>query len=153
MANTYTQIYIRLVIVVNNRQRIINNEIKIDLYKYISGIIENKGQKLYIVNGVEDHLHLLLSIKPNCNLSELVRDVKSSSSKWLNEDKKKLKFEWQKGFGAFSISQSSLSKTINYIKNQELHHKIKTFQEEYLLLLENYNISYDSNYLFDDIEK
>lgn len=127
MANTNTQIYIHLVFVVKNRQSLIDNIWKDELYKYINGIILNNDQKLYIINGVADHVHLLISIKPNCNLSDLVRDIKANSAKWLNENKFKFKFEWQTGFGAFSVSQSKIEDTILYIKNQEIHHRKKTF--------------------------
>ena len=104
-----------------------------------------------IINGMPDHLHLLIGTKPNCNLSDLVRDIKANSSKWINEKQFiKGKFEWQTGFGAFTIGQSQISKIVNYIKNQEAHHTKKTFKEEYTGFLNAYEIDYKNKYLFDD---
>ena len=104
-----------------------------------------------IINGMPDHLHLLIGTKPNCNLSDLVRDIKANSSKWINEKQFiKGKFEWQTGFGAFTIGQSQISKIVNYIKNQEVHHTKKTFKEEYTGFLNAYEIDYKNKYLFDD---
>ncbi len=97
-----------------------------------------------------DHTHILLSIKPNILLSDLVRDIKSNSSKWINEKKLiKGKFKWQEGFGAFSCSQSQLDNVIAYIDNQKKHHAKKTFKEEYTALLKKFNVDYDEKYIFD----
>jgi len=151
MANTYTQLYFHLVFAVRGRDNAISPNWKEDLYKYISGIISNHEQKLMIINGMPDHIHLLIGTKPNCNLSDLVRLIKSNSSKWINE--KRLvrgKFEWQTGFSAFTVSQSVVPNVVEYIKNQEKHHKKKTFREEYIDFLKVNNIDYNTDYIFTE---
>jgi putative transposase len=153
MANTFTQIYIQLVFSVKYRQNLINKSWKDELYKYICGIVNGKGQKVYAIGGVEDHIHILVSIKPNVSLSNLVKDIKSNSSKWINENHfVNEPFRWQEGFGAFSYAQSQLDRVINYINTQEQHHAKKTFEEEYIAFLAHFNISYDEKYLFDIVK-
>ena len=123
MANTYTQIYIQLVFAVKGRQNLIQTKWKEEMYKYICGIVSGKQQKVYAIGGVSDHIHLLVSIKPTVLISDLVRDIKANSSKWINEKQfVNGKFEWQTGFGAFSYSHSHLTNVIRYIENQEEHH-------------------------------
>jgi putative transposase len=154
MANTYSQIYIQIVFAVSGRENLISKEWKDELYKYITGIVTNHGQKLLAINGVADHLHLLLNIKPNIALSELVRDIKANSSRWINE--KRLvrgKFQWQEGFGAFSYSLSQLDDVIGYIQRQEEHHQKVSFKKEYLTYLERFNVDFDEKYVFDWIEE
>ena len=151
MANTYTQLYFHIVFAVKGRSNYISENWKSELYKYISGIIANKDQKLMIVNGVPNHIHLLIGTKPNCNLSDLIRDIKANSSKWINEKKfTNFHFEWQTGFGAFTVSQSVVPNVIEYIKNQEEHHRKKTFKEEYVEFLKAYKIDFKDEYLFDE---
>jgi len=151
MANTYTQLYFHIVFAVKGRNNLIAIRWKDELYKYISGIITNKNQKLMIINGMPNHVHLLIGTKPTCNLSDLVRDIKANSSKWINEKQFiNGKFEWQTGFGAFTIGQSQVPKIVNYIKNQEEHHKSKSFKEEYISFLNAYAIKFDSAYTFTD---
>lgn len=151
MANTYTQLYFHIVFAVKGRNNFISKQWKDELYKYISGIIANKDQKLMIVNGMPNHIHLLIGTKPNCNLSDLIRDIKANSSKWINEKKfTNFHFEWQTGFGAFTVSQSGVPKAIEYIKNQEEHHRKKTFKEEYVEFLKAYQIDFKDEYLFDE---
>ncbi|PCH76941.1 MAG: transposase [Flavobacteriaceae bacterium] len=153
MANTYTQIYFHVVFAVKGRACLIDRSWKIELYKYITGVITKKNQKLMIVNGMPDHIHLLIGTKPNCNLSDLVRDIKANSSKWINKKGyAKRPFKWQNGFGAFSKGQSEIPVIVNYIKNQEAHHAKKTFNTEYREILDTYEIDYDAKYLFDDAE-
>jgi REP element-mobilizing transposase RayT len=148
MANTYTQLYFHIVFAVKGRRNFIDRLWKVELYKYIAGIIASKNQKLYIVNGMPNHIHLLISTKPNCNLSDLVRDIKANSSKWINEKGfVNSKFSWQNGFGAFTVSQSGVKPVIRYIENQEQHHKTKTFQEEYIRYLEEYEVDYNPEYI------
>ena len=150
MANTYTQLYFHLVFAVKGRQNLISIQWKDELYKYIAGIINSKRQKLLIINGMPDHIHLLLSSSPNFNLSTLVREIKSNSSRWINENKYvKGKFAWQTGFGAFTVSQSQLTVVTNYINKQEIHHQKKSFRQEYIEFLEAYEIDYDVKYIFD----
>jgi len=150
MADTYSQLYFHIVFAVKKRALLIDQSWKDDLYKYITGIISNKSQKLMIINGMPDHVHMLISTKPDCNLSDLVRDIKSNSTKWINETGLiKSKFSWQNGFGAFTVSQSQLNKVIRYIENQEQHHSSKSFKEEYVDFLKAYQIDYDEEYIFE----
>ncbi|WPR72310.1 IS200/IS605 family transposase [Flavobacterium sp. NG2] len=152
MANTYSQIYIHIVFAVKGRQNLISKNWKDELYKYITGIVTNEGQKLIAINGMPDHVHILIGLKPDKSLSDLVRSIKANSSRFIN-DKKWIngKFEWQTGFGAFSYNHSQLTNVINYIQNQEEHHKKKTFKEEYVDFLKAFDIDYNNLYLFDDV--
>lgn len=154
MANTYTQLYIHVVFAVKNRQSLIHKEWKDELYKYICGTATGVKQKIYAINGVANHVHILLSISPSVALSDIIRDLKSNSSKWINgKSFVRGKFEWQEGFGAFSVSQSQLDVVIHYINNQEEHHRLKTFREEYHSLLVSYNIGFEEHYLFEWIDE
>ncbi|MCB9308867.1 MAG: IS200/IS605 family transposase [Lewinellaceae bacterium] len=151
MPNTYTQLYVHVVFAVKGRANLISQSWKENLYQYITGIITNKNQKLMVINGMPDHLHILIGLKPDCNLSDLVRDIKANSSKWINENKWVVgKFEWQTGFGAFSVGQSQRLIVVNYILNQEEHHKKKTFKEEYIEFLTAYQIDFKPEYTFED---
>ncbi|MBK9151627.1 MAG: IS200/IS605 family transposase [Saprospiraceae bacterium] len=151
MPNTYTQLYVHVVFAVRNRANFISKSWKENLYKYITGIVSNKNQKLLAINGMPDHLHLLIGLKPDCNLSDLVRDIKANSSKWINENKYIVgKFEWQNGFGAFTVGQSQVDRVIKYILNQEQHHKIKSFKDEYIEFLNAYKIEFKTEFLFED---
>lgn len=153
MANTYTQIYIQIVFAVKGRQNLISKENREELHKFITGIITNRGQKLFTVFAMPDHVHILVSMSPNVCISDLVRDIKAGSSKFINDSKwVNGKFNWQEGFGAFSYSKSSVDNVVKYILNQEEHHKKKTFKDEYLGFLEKFEIEYDSKYLFEWIE-
>ncbi len=151
MANTYTQIHLQLIFAVKYREAVINNIWKNELYKYISGIIQQQKHKLIIVNGVADHIHLLIGFRPHQSLADLMQDIKGSSSKWINENKfTRSKFSWQEGYGAFSYSHSHLSNVINYIKNQENHHRKITFIDEYKAFLKTYEVEYDERYILKD---
>jgi len=152
MANTYSQLYIHIIFAVKGRQSLIAAKWKEEIYKYITGITTNKGQKLIAINGMPDHIHILIGLKPDKSISDLVRDIKSNSSKFIN-DKKWItgKFEWQIGFGAFSHSHSQLTNVIKYIQRQEEHHKVKTFKEEYIEFLKLFNIEFKDGYLFSEI--
>src|ERR1035437_491399 len=133
MANTYTQIYIHVVFAVEGRQNLIAPEHNDELQKYITGILSNQRQKLISINNMPDHLHFLAGLRPDSTLSDLVRDVKANSSRFINEMRWVAgRFSWQEGFGAFSYSHSQLSGVINYIRDQVRHHARKTFREEYL---------------------
>jgi REP element-mobilizing transposase RayT len=150
MANTYTQIYIHIVFAVQGRQSLIPKECKEELHKYITGIIRNKEQKLITINSMPDHIHILIGMKPNIDLSSLVRDIKANSTKFINEKNwVRGRFNWQEGFGAFSYSHSQLNGIVNYIQNQEKHHSRKSFKEEYLEILKKFNVEYDMKYVFD----
>lgn len=153
MANTYTQIYLHLVFAVKNRESLINSKWKDELYKYMTGIIQNNGHKLIAINGTANHIHIAIGYKPTQLLPDLLQDIKGSSSKWINENKfVNGKFNWQSGYGAFSFSHSHMDKVISYIQNQEIHHKTNSFKDEYIQLLEKYNIQYDKKFLLLDIE-
>lgn len=150
MANTYTQIYIQVVFAVQHRQNLINKDKKEELHKYITGIIRNKNQKLFAINSMPDHVHIFIGVKPSMALSDLVRDIKNNSSTFINEKKWVMgKFNWQKGFGAFSYGHSQIDTVVKYIQNQDSHHAKKTFKEEYLEILKKFNVEYDDKYLFD----
>jgi len=154
MANTYTQIYIHVIFAVQGRQNLILKEHKEELHKYITGIIRNQKQKLIVINSMPDHVHILIGLKPNIAVSDLVRDLKTNSSVFINEKKwRRGKFNWQEGFGAFSYGQSQLDVVIKYIQNQEEHHAKKTFQEEYSDMLKKFNVEYDEKYVFVPIEE
>ena len=149
MANTYTQIYIHVVFAVEGRQNLIKPEHNDELQKYISGIVSGQQQKLIAINNLPDHLHLLIGMRPDSSLSDLVLAVKAGSSKFINEKHWVAgRFSWQEGFGAFSHSRSQLGTVIRYIENQQNHHTKKTFREEYVALLEKFNVDYDPRYIF-----
>ncbi|WP_310556883.1 IS200/IS605 family transposase [Flavobacterium sp.] len=153
MPNTYSQIYVQIVFAVKGRQNLISKENREELHKFITGIVKNRDQKLISIFAMPDHIHLLIGLKPNMSISDLVRDIKSGSSKFINDSKWiNGKFNWQEGFGAFSYSKSQLSNVITYIENQEEHHKKKTFKEEYFDFLIKFEIEYDAKYLFEWIE-
>ena len=150
MAGTFSQIYIQYVFAVKGRENLISDSWGDELYKYIAGIITAKGQKSIIVNGYKDHVHVFVGLKPTMNISDLVRDIKNNSSKFINNQNwVKGKFSWQEGYGAFSYSHSQIEQVYNYILNQKLHHKKKTFKEEYIDFLKKFDIDFDEKYLFD----
>ena len=150
MPNSYTQIYIHIVIVVKFRDALLRTPQRIDLQKYITGIIQNRGHKLIIINGMPDHLHILIGYNSAQSLADLVRDIKSNSAKMINEERwYKTKFHWQGGYGAFSYSKSEIGRVIKYIDKQQEHHSRKSFKSEYLEFLEKYDIEYEEKYLFN----
>ena len=149
MANTYTQIYIQIVFAVGGRLSQIRNEHKEEIHKFITGIVRNNGHKLIAINGMADHIHILLGLKPDMALSDLVRDIKSNSTNFINERRLAPgKFGWQEGYGAFSYGRSQLSSIISYIQNQERHHRRRSFKDEYLSLLKKFEIEFDGRYVF-----
>ena len=153
MANTYTQIHIQAVFAVQNRDCIIQRDWKDELYKYITGIVQNNKHKMLAINGMPDHVHILFGFRPSQSLSDLMQDIKGSSSKWINEKRFiKGKFSWQEGYGAFSYSKSDLPNVIQYIKNQEEHHKKRSFIEEYEDLLKEFEIDYDERFVFKPVD-
>ncbi|WP_396212901.1 IS200/IS605 family transposase [Flavobacterium sp.] len=152
MANTYTQIHLQFVFAVKYRNGLIHASFKEELYKYISGIIKENNHKLLAINGMPDHLHIFIGMRPSQSISDLLQDIKGSSSKWINEKKfLKVKFEWQEGYGAFSYSKSHVNNVIRYIQNQENHHKKESFREEYLKFLKVFEIEYDERYIFNEL--
>jgi putative transposase len=153
MSSTFSQIYIQVVMAVKGRNSLISQTWEEELYKYITGIISNKNQKLIAINGAEDHIHILIGMKPSCCLSDLIREVKKSSNAFVKEKRfTKFKFDWQDGYGAFSYSQSALDNVIAYIQNQKEHHKKKTFKQEYIGFLKKFQIEYDEKYLFEWVD-
>lgn len=153
MANTFSKIFIHVVFAVKGRENVIAKKWEEELYKYICGIVNNKNNKIYAINGMPDHIHILLSIKPDVALSDLMRDIKANSSKWINEKKfVKGKFQWQEGFGAFSYSQSQIDVVIKYIEQQKQHHSKKSFKGEYVDLLQKFKIKFDEKYLFEFLQ-
>ena len=150
MPNKYSQIYIMVVFAVQNRKALILPSFEERLYKYITGIVQNQGQKLLAINGTTDHIHIFFGMKPTCRLSDLVRDIKSDSSVFIKENKlSRFKFNWQEGYGAFSYSYSQKQDVIEYVMNQKKHHKKRTFRQEYLDFLKKFNVDYNEKYLFD----
>jgi len=153
MPGTFSQIYIQVVFAVQNRDYLIQPSWEEELYKYISGITKNKGQKMLAINGMPDHIHFLIGMKPSCCLSDLVREIKKSSNEFITEKKfSKFKFNWQEGFGAFSYSHSHVDSVIKYILNQKIHHKKRTFKAEYLDFLKKFDIEFKDEYLFNWID-
>ena len=152
MANTYTEIHIQTVFAVQNRESLIRNAFKDELYKYITGIIQNNEHKVLQINGMPDHIHILFGMRPSQSLSDLMKQVKQDSSKWINNKGfVNGKFSWQAGYGAFSYAKTQLPGVIRYIQNQEEHHKTLTFQEEYINLLEAFNVKFEEQYIFKRI--
>ena len=153
MANTYTQIHIHAVFAVQNRLSLIQNQWKEELYQYITGIIANNHHKLLQIGGMPDHVHVLFGMKPTQSLADLMKEIKGNSSSWIN--KKQLvrgKFSWQEGYGAFSYGKSQINDVVQYIKNQESHHKKRTFADEYLEFLKLFEIEYDERYVLKNPE-
>jgi len=151
MANTYTQIHIQIIFAVKYRNAMIDPRWKEELYKYIAGIIKKQGHKLLIINGVADHIHILIGYRPHQSLSDLLQDIKGASSKWINENKfTKTKFSWQEGYGAFSYSHSHLQRVINYINNQEKHHTKVKFVDEYKSFLKAFEVEFSDSYILKD---
>ncbi|MFB0948246.1 MAG: transposase [Spirosomataceae bacterium] len=152
-AGTYSQVYIQVVFAVKGKQNLMQKAWRKELHKYISGIITNKRNKAIIGNGVGDHIHYFIGLKSSIAIFDLVRDIKSNSSKFVNEQNfVRGKFEWQTGYGVFSYAQSQVKSVYNYIFNQEEHHKTKTFKEEYIEFLVRFEIDYNPDYLFGWIQ-
>ena len=152
MANTYHKMYIQAVFAVKYRDAIISKNWRPDLLAAIGQLINETGFKNIIVNGIEDHVHCFFGLLPKLSVSKVMKDVKSKSSKWINEQSfLKHRFEWQKGFGAFSYGHSQIDSVFKYIKFQEIHHKKQTFKAEYIKLLQLFEVEYDPEYLFEDL--
>ena len=146
--STYSQIYVHIIFAVKGRESLILPPWESRLYKYVTGIVQNMNQKMIAVNGISNHIHILIGMRPTCCLSDLVREVKKSSNTFINENKfSKLKFNWQEGFGAFSCSHNQLDQAVAYVMNQKEHHAHKTFREEYLELMEELHIPDDDGYI------
>lgn len=154
MAGTFSQIYIHCVFAVKDRETLLQKPWRDDVFKYMAGIIKAKGQKPIIVNGISNHVHLFVGLKPSMCLSDLLRDVKNNTTNYINEKKfVRGKFAWQEGYGAFSYGQSQIEHVYNYILEQENHHKNKTFREEYLELLRVFKVEYEEKFLFGWVDE
>ncbi|MCR9016844.1 IS200/IS605 family transposase [Aquiflexum gelatinilyticum] len=153
MPGTFSQIYIQYVFAVKGRENLLLNPWREEVFKYMAGIIKGKNQKPIIVNGVTDHVHVFVGLKPAMSISDLIKDVKNNSSNFINENKfVKGRFEWQEGYGAFSYSHSQLDNVYQYILNQEEHHRKTSFKQEYISFLKKFEIQYEEKYLFDWIQ-
>jgi REP element-mobilizing transposase RayT len=152
MANTYHQIYIQTVFAVKYRQSLLNTEWRPHIFAVVGNLINETGCKTLIVNGVEDHVHCFIGLRPAVSVSELMKTVKAKSSKYINDHNLTAeRFEWQEGYGVFSYSRSHINSVYNYIKNQEQHHRKQTFRDEYLEFLKKFGIDYDEQYIFQDL--
>ncbi|MGZ4035155.1 MAG: IS200/IS605 family transposase [Bacteroidia bacterium] len=150
MADTYSQIYIQIVFAVKGREKLIDRSFREELQKYITGIIEKRNNKMISIYCMPDHVHILIGMRPTTMLSDLVKDVKAGSSKFINDKQLvKGKFAWQHGFGAFSYSHSAISNVVNYINNQEAHHAKKNFRNEYLEFLKKFDVTYKEEFVFE----
>ena len=150
MANTYGQIYIQLVFAVKSRETLINESYREEIQKYMAGIITNRGCKLSAIYANPDHVHILVCLHPNVSISDLVRDIKSNTSKFINEKRFiPFHFQWQDGYGAFSYSASHLDAVVKYILDQPQHHKKRDFKAEYIDILQKFGVDYDERFLFN----
>jgi REP element-mobilizing transposase RayT len=150
MADTYSQAYFHLIFAVKHRQALIRKSWKNDLEKYITGIIQNNGHKLIAIGSIPDHLHIFIGYNLNQTIPNLVEVIKTSSNNWIKKrNLSKFKFEWQRGYGAFTHSHSQIDTVVKYVLNQEDHHRLRTFREEYIEMLNKFQIAYKNEYLFD----
>ncbi|MFA8450205.1 MAG: IS200/IS605 family transposase [Bacteroidales bacterium] len=153
MANTYSQVYIQVVFSVKYRQSLINESARVDIQKYICGIIKHHECKPISIYCNPDHTHILIGLKPNISISDLVKEIKSKSTKYINENRIiPCRFRWQNGYGVFSYSHSQVSRVAQYIENQAEHHNRKNFREEYIRMLEKSQIEYNPQFLFNSLE-
>ena len=150
MANTYTQCFFHLVFSPKNRAALIQKSWSSELEMYVTGIVQNHKHKMLAIKAMPDHIHILIGYDLNQLIPDLVENIKTSSNKWVNEKRlTKFKFEWQRGYGAFTHSKSQVNVVINYIFNQEEHHRKKTFRDEYLEILRKNEIEFKDEYLFE----
>jgi putative transposase len=153
MPGTFSQVYIQAVFAVKGRENLLHKEWQGDVFKYMAGIIRNKGHKPIIVGGVADHVHAFIGLKPTMAISDLMRDLKNNSTNLINETKwLKNKFAWQEGYAVFSYSHSQVETVYYYILNQEEHHRKITFREEYIDFLDKFNVPFEERFLFEWIE-
>jgi REP element-mobilizing transposase RayT len=153
MANTYSQIFMHYIFAVQNRISLISNNWQVDLYRYMSGIITNNGHKTFVINRMPDHVHALVSMNPKQTPSDLMHDVKRSSSLWINENRLiPGKFSWQEGFGVFSYGKSQVPSIASYIEQQKQHHERQTFLDEYIQFLRLFEIEFDQRYIYKPLE-
>ena len=153
MANTYTQLNIHAVFAVRGRENLLRDDFRGELFKYIHGVIEGIGLHPLAVNGYYDHVHVFFELNNTLSMAKALQQIKANSARWINERNLTPKsFKWQKGYSAFSHSRSQRTRVINYITNQEQHHAYESFKKEYYSILENFEVEYDSRYVFDFYE-
>jgi putative transposase len=150
---TFTQMYVQLVFAVQNRDAVLTKDIRPRVFEYMSGILSNQKHKSIIINGISNHVHILFGLSPSISVSDTVHDIKRSSSLFINKEKLCLgRFSWQEGYGGFSYSRSQIADIYNYIENQESHHQRKTFHEEYINYLNENEMEFDQQFLFDFLD-
>lgn len=153
MANTYSQVHLHFIFAPKYRQALITSDWETSLYKYITGIVEARQHKMIAINGMSDHLHMLVGFRTTQSIADLMQDVKADSSQWINVNRFcGSRFEWQAGYGVFSYAKSQVPSVINYIQTQKEHHRKLTFREEYLAFLEKFEVEYDERYIFKSPE-
>ena len=153
MANTYRKLHLQIVFAVKNRKALLDKSWRPELFKYISGIINQRNHYSLAVNGVEDHLHIFLDYNGRELIEDLVREIKKSSNAYIRDNNLcPYKFEWQSGYGVFSHGYREKGIIIDYIKNQEEHHRKQTFRKEYMAFLKSFEIDYKEEYVFDFLE-
>jgi putative transposase len=153
MANTFSQIYLQFVFAVRDRHCLIKKENKEELHKYITGLVSNREAKMLAVHCMPDHAHLFVGFRPVISISDFVKEIKVETNEFINGKQWiKGKFGWQEGYGVFSYSHSHIHSVINYIKNQETHHRKKSFKDEYIDFLQKFQIPFNEKYLFNFIE-
>lgn len=153
MANTYSQIYLQFVFAVQSRQFLIPKEHKEELQKYITALVQNRKAKMLAINCMPDHIHLFVGFKPTILIADFVKEIKVESNEFINgKHWAKGKFSWQEGYGVFSYSHSHIDAVVKYILNQEAHHQNKTFKQEYLTLLEKFDVEFEDRFLFDFLD-
>lgn len=149
---TFSQVYLHFIFAVKFRDGLLLKTCQDEVYRYIAGIVQNNGHKLISVGGMPDHIHILVGMKPNQSVADLVNKIKSNSSKFINEKRfLPVRFEWQRGYGVFSYSRSQLNQVVHYIQNQEAHHKKKSFRAEYVEFLEKFQVEFDERFLFNEL--
>lgn len=149
MAGTFTKIYYHLVFSTKDRVKLIDDNIKTELYSYICGILKNEEGYVYSIGGMSDHIHILCSIPPKSSLSDSVKKIKVASSKWIKEKGGLYqKFNWQPGYGLFTVSHSQLNTVSKYIEQQKQHHENLSYKDEIRLLLKKHNIEFDEKYIW-----
>jgi REP element-mobilizing transposase RayT len=153
MANTYTQCYFHLVFAVKHREALIKKQWKDELEKYVTGIVQNNKHKLLSIGSNPDHIHIFIGYNVNQLIPDLVEEIKTSSNLWIKQQGfSKFKFDWQKGYGAFTHSRSQINQVVKYIDNQESHHQKKSFKEEYSEMLVKNGIAFKDEYMFEFFE-
>ena len=153
MANTFSQIYLQFVFAVQGRQSLIKKENKEELHKYLTGLVQNRNAKMLAVHCMPDHTHIFIGLKPTILISNFVKEIKVASNDFVNEKKwLRKKFSWQEGYGVFSYSHSHIDRVVKYVLNQETHHQKASFRQEYIALLNNFQIPFEERYLFEFID-